>query len=250
MSIKFKLSAFAIALVTMSSGAFAADYVYQTAGDPWGNTTNDSAVSAAFGVGNWAKSGYNLAAITGAKFAFLDGSDSNANALSGFLSANIGALESYVFNGGRLLINSAPNEGGSFSLGFGGTTLNYSSYSESATVNADGVAAGLTAGGISTSYSGNYFSHASITGSFTSLIDGSAGSIFGSKTWGNGLVAFGGQTTVNFHSPSPDAQTLLKNELLYVATAPVPEPETYALMLAGLALMGVVARRRKASQEA
>jgi hypothetical protein len=32
---------------------------------------------------------------------------------------------------------------------------------------------------------------------------------------------------------------------LIVLTAPVPEPETYAMLLAGLALMGVVAKRRK-----
>jgi hypothetical protein len=31
----------------------------------------------------------------------------------------------------------------------------------------------------------------------------------------------------------------------YGSTAPVPEPETYAMMLGGLALLGVVARRRK-----
>ena len=33
-------------------------------------------------------------------------------------------------------------------------------------------------------------------------------------------------------------------------TAPIPEPETYAMMLAGLGLLGVVGRRRKQSQPA
>jgi hypothetical protein len=32
-----------------------------------------------------------------------------------------------------------------------------------------------------------------------------------------------------------------------VNIAPVPEPETYAMLLAGLGLMGFVARRRKQS---
>jgi len=30
-----------------------------------------------------------------------------------------------------------------------------------------------------------------------------------------------------------------------MVTAPIPEPETYALMLAGLGLVGFMARRRK-----
>lgn len=250
MSIRFKLGALAIALTAMSSASFAADYVYQTGSNPWGNTTNDDALSAAFGAGNWAKSGFDISGFTGAKFVFLDGSDHSANALSSFLSGNQSFLEGFVSGGGRLFINSAPNEGSSFSLGFGGTTLNYSAFSGTATVNAAGIAAGLTNGGIAADYTGNWFSHGTVTGSFTSLIDGSEGSVFGSKTWGSGLVAFGGQTTTNWHSPNADAQALLKNELLYVATAPVPEPETYALLLAGLGVMGAVVRRRKSAKVA
>ncbi|MBI5789952.1 MAG: PEP-CTERM sorting domain-containing protein [Rhodocyclales bacterium] len=37
----------------------------------------------------------------------------------------------------------------------------------------------------------------------------------------------------------------LDNVSVQAVAAPVPEPETYALMLAGLGLMGFVARRRK-----
>jgi len=37
------------------------------------------------------------------------------------------------------------------------------------------------------------------------------------------------------------------NSRLFVLTSPVPEPETYAMLLAGLALMGAVARRRRAA---
>ncbi|MBP6901210.1 MAG: PEPxxWA-CTERM sorting domain-containing protein [Burkholderiaceae bacterium] len=35
------------------------------------------------------------------------------------------------------------------------------------------------------------------------------------------------------------------NSRLFVLTAPVPEPGTYALLLAGLGLVGVAARRRQ-----
>jgi len=33
----------------------------------------------------------------------------------------------------------------------------------------------------------------------------------------------------------------------FIYAAPVPEPETYAMLLAGLGLIGAVSRRRKAS---
>lgn len=40
---------------------------------------------------------------------------------------------------------------------------------------------------------------------------------------------------------------LTGGEVAHLPTAPVPEPETYAMMLAGLGLLGVAARRRKVS---
>ena len=43
----------------------------------------------------------------------------------------------------------------------------------------------------------------------------------------------------------PDDETQDLGPTLTLATAPVPEPETYAMMLAGLGLLGFVARRRK-----
>jgi hypothetical protein len=46
------------------------------------------------------------------------------------------------------------------------------------------------------------------------------------------------------------ATTGMINAAVNFNTAPIPEPETYAMMLAGLGMMGFVARRRKQKQTA
>lgn len=48
-------------------------------------------------------------------------------------------------------------------------------------------------------------------------------------------------TSMRFSSPTQDAFEASN----FSVTSPIPEPETYALMLAGLAAMGFVSRRRK-----
>lgn len=250
------------AAVSLSLGAaFSqadAAIIYQTGtSNPWSNTTNNAAMDSAFGAGNWTGgNGFDIGAFTGASFVFLDGSDLNSLQLQTFLSTNTAAISNYVSSGGRIFINDAPNEGGSFSFGFG-VTMNYdnlSTFSNSAEVTAAGIAAGLTAGGISTSYSGNYFSHSTLSGPISALIVGDAGTIFGSLAFGSGFATFGGQTTANFHAPQADADRLLVNQLLYasgVSASPVPGP----MVGAGvpgivMAFAGLIAWRRRRNQAA
>jgi hypothetical protein len=67
-------------------------------------------------------------------------------------------------------------------------------------------------------------------------------------TWQN----FSGQTTVAtgdyaiqfsfLTNSSPSKDVVI--DRVYVVAAPVPEPETYAMLLGGLGLMGAVTRRR------
>jgi hypothetical protein len=60
------------------------------------------------------------------------------------------------------------------------------------------------------------------------------------------LVATGLATEIKFGARNDPSFTRLDNVTL---TAAVPEPETYALMLAGLGLIGAVSRRRNKRQD-
>ena len=65
----------------------------------------------------------------------------------------------------------------------------------------------------------------------------------------NGLLATGGAgTRLALEARIGDFAGGPETFLIYNlggVTAPIPEPETYALMLAGLGVVGFVARRRK-----
>jgi hypothetical protein len=65
-----------------------------------------------------------------------------------------------------------------------------------------------------------------------------------------GLVSTTAFSTVSVHSGTFDGagETHNVDNVVFGNVSAVPEPESYALMLAGLALMGTIARRRKAKQ--
>jgi hypothetical protein len=60
------------------------------------------------------------------------------------------------------------------------------------------------------------------------------------------VTSFGGAFD---QRPGGGAYTIFLTGAVLAPTNPVPEPETYALMLAGLTVSGFMARRRKTSSQ-
>jgi hypothetical protein len=185
----------------------------------------------AFGPGGWTLQSFESAPVAtvfspATSFVFLDGSDNHATELNTFLTANLPAIEAWVASGGSLFINSAPNEGGSFNLGFGGTTLVYPYYASSVTVTALTHPAYLGPHMPTSSFmSGSSYSHARITGTgYTTVLNDGGNLILCEKAWGEGQVMMGGMTTVNYHSPSPHASNWRANLFEYMDALVVLTP--------------------------
>lgn len=209
-------------------------YMRSSVGQPWGQSTNEAAMNAVFGVGNWHDLRFETAVAadvfsSSINLVFMEGGDFTANEMENFLNANQAVIESWVAAGGRLFLNSAPNEGNGMSYGFGSTQLVYPSFTGASTASAASGQAShpifntpFTPTGIS--FSGGYFSHASIscpTGCTSLIVSGGAQSVLMSKQFGSGIVLFGGMTTTNFHSPQPNATNLRQNILYFLRNAAV-----------------------------
>ena len=205
-------------------------YIYSntTGGEPWFQTTNSTAMTSAFGAEGtgWTRDYFETVDVATAFgpdncFVFIDGSDSHAQECENFLIANMAAIEAWVSAGGKLLLNSAPNEGDGMSFGFGGTSLVYDGGSGS--VQAFAPAHPIFSGPftpVGTAWTGSNFSHAQVTGTGIATIineTGFADITLGEKVWGSGIVMFGGMTTNNFHSPLTEAANLRANILVYLS---------------------------------
>lgn len=180
-----------------------------------------------FGAGNWADlrmadGDAPFLPGSGHTFIYLEGGDETALELNNYLTTYRTEIEAFVSNGGHLIINAAPNEGGDIDYGFGGVLLTYPAYSDSVTA-ADPLHPVFVGPftPVVTDYTGDSFGHAIIGGAVSPIIIGAVGDgqegnvILGEMTYGSGLVLFGGMTTDNFHSPQPEAHNLLANIISY-----------------------------------
>jgi hypothetical protein len=219
---------------------------YITDQAPWGQPDNVNAMNDVFGIGGWTQANFSAVAATifvpGTQFVFIDGSDANAIAMNTFMTANQTLIENWVNAGGRLFLNSAPNQGGNMNWGFGGVTLDYNGgqAAVSAVVPGHPIYLGPFVP-ITTNFTGNNFSHARIVGGgTTSLLEGFGDVALSSKPWGTGLVMFGGMTTPFYHLPNLEAHNFRRNILSYASGAAIAVAYTYLWQPTGATTQSIV----------
>ncbi len=202
-------------------------YIRSNSGAPWGVNTNELSMDAVFGVGQWSDLRYEEVVpatlfAPGVRFIYMEGSDFNALSLQAFLSANAAAINTWVTNGGHLLLNAAPNQGGIITTPFAGTTIDYPGFSNDPTTafNPGHPVFNGPFSPITNSYTGNSFAHATVTNpGGTAVIVSTGGTLIhlSQRAIGAGFLMLGGLTTDNFHQPQPDGHNLRSNIIFYTA---------------------------------
>ena len=211
--------------------------------EPWSSNANIEAMERAFH-GSWnrltfaelSEMNLNDILVPDTTFIFIDGSDMNANEMSTFLNTDrLGALESWVSDGGSLFLNAAPNGGFDIDFGFDGVMLRYPTGADNLDTRTNDAAAldllhPVFAGPdpTVTTFTGGYFGHGLVEGTGLSSVLVDATTIEGAlqllddrivlaeRAWGSGRVMFGGMTTTNFHNPETEADNLRSNILTYL----------------------------------
>ncbi len=232
-------------------------FVRSVIGHPWDTFgieafANVNAMDSVYGEGNWSDLRYETleinALLNDHDFIYLEGGDDNAQELATFLNNNLPAIENWVFNGGRLVINAAPNEGGNINCGFGGITL---LYDNSSTLNTDGEpvdpAHPMFTDITTNNFNGNYLGHGVFEEPATIPLlqsnEAPAEVMLCELDWGAGKVLFGGLTVPWFETddsiwgPQPDLYQLVLNMVQYGATGDQDCPPDCLGILGGTAFL-------------
>jgi len=238
-------------------------YLRSTVGSPWGTSSNELAMDAAFGAGVWVDERYETVdpalLFAAESFIFMEGSQYNADEMEAFVDSHLSEINAFLNAGGAIFFNAAPNEGDGMLLPDGvGQSISLN-YSNPTSLSGSAIATDLDHPifngpfPTSTSFTANYFGHATISGvALTSLLDGSAGVVLAERFIGAGLALYGGMTATDFQSPVPDAANLRANIIAYADAIAMPEPSSAAGLGAGLLALTlcVVHRRRQRSKAA
>jgi hypothetical protein len=229
-------------------------YLRSTVGAPWGSSSNELAMDAAFGAGGWVDARYETVdpglLFSAESFIFMEGSDGNADEMEAFVDAYLDEINAFLNAGGAIFFNAAPNEGNGMLLpdGIGQSIqLSYPALSSSAStpIPAHPIFDGPFT--TATSFTGNSFSHATISGGgLISLLDGTSGVVLAQRFVGAGLALYGGMTVTDFQAPHPDAENLRANIIRYADAIASPEPSFATGLLAGLVVLSLCAAQRRA----
>lgn len=236
----------------LAAGAGTPVFIRSNVSDLWYQNGQVDAMNSVFGKGNW----QDLRLETsnpkdvfgpGNSCIMMEGGNDQADELNKYIQTNQALIEGWVKGGGRLIINSAPNEGGSFNMGFG-VTLNYwDGDFDSVAVDPNHPVYKGPWGNAGSKLHGDYFNHATVSGKGLSPITVNASNgnySLAEMDFGAGHVIFGGETLDFFYShplwTQPDTKIYLENLISY--NCRIPAPGTAGLLgLAGLA----AARRRR-----
>ena len=209
-------------------GVLAAPYYIESAApgsSPWGRTNYSEDMNAVFGVEGWVNEKYETINAddlfsSANEFIYMEGSDRHAQEMEDFIIAHKTKMEAWVYAGGTLFLNAAPNEGNGMDFGFG-VSLRYSDSSRTVTAVDSGHGIFHEPFGVTgTTFTGNSFAHSTVFGEgLNPLLQGTSGRyVLAEKTHGRGVAFFGGMTSRHYHSPKPQVSYLHQNILKYQAT--------------------------------
>ncbi|CAN5498171.1 hypothetical protein BH11ARM2_BH11ARM2_30850 [soil metagenome] len=241
---------------------------------PWGSQTYKEDFNKVFGEKGWTESTFeksddSLFDPGKTNLLVIEGGDWMADQMAEYINKNEDRLAKFVYEGGHLIINAAPNTGGDIAM-FGGAVGLHYGWGDGDKREKDGGSFNFTATPNDYSHpifngpfgqvkqlDGNYAGHATVwdkTGLFQPLLTGeNGGTMLAQAQFGKGTAFIGGLTTPwteAYWGSSDQWHTFNQNFLAYSAgdkfvpvTNAVPEPTSMAFI--GLGALALV-RRRKA----